>query len=292
MEKKKWAGWIVLVTLVLVAAVALAVTNAVTEQRVADQNLAGAQEGLKKIFPDAEEGAKGFEPIPLEEGSGLDFAYIVKKGPDVIGYAGKTTAQGYGGPVEVTVGIAPEGPLKGIYVGGANFKETEGLGSKAKEEPFLGQFAGKQPPMTLGDNVDAISGATVTSRAVAEGVNTAYEKLTVLVGIVPGQSPGGSAQPAANGRAVNASVIGYGGPVLVQLTLDDSGVITAIAVGGARFAETDGVGSKVKEAAFTQQFVGKKPPLSMGDVDAVSGATVSSQAVVDAVNAAYGFLNE
>ena len=64
-------------------------------------------------------------------------------------------------------------------------------------------------------------------------------------------------------------------------------------VGGARFSETEGLGSRVKDEAFTQQFIGQTPPLALGeDVDAVSGATVSSRAAVDAVNEAAAFLNQ
>ena len=102
-----------------------------------------------------------------------------------------------------------------------------------------------------------------------------------------------TASPAAAGRTANASAIGYAGPVLVRLTLEDSGAISAIDVGGARFLETVGVGTGVREEAFTSQFIGKTPPLTLNqDVDAVSGATLSSQAVVDAVNEAFAFLEE
>ena len=102
-----------------------------------------------------------------------------------------------------------------------------------------------------------------------------------------------TASPAAAGRTANASAIGYAGPVLVRLTLEDSGAISAIDVGGARFLETVGVGSGVREEAFTSQFIGKTPPLTLNpDVEAVSGATLASQAVVDAVNEAFAFLEE
>ena len=102
-----------------------------------------------------------------------------------------------------------------------------------------------------------------------------------------------TASPAAAGRTANASAIGYAGPVLVRLTLEDSGAISAIDVGGARFRETVGGGSGVREEAFPPQFIGKPPPLTLNqDVDAVSGATLSSQAVVDAVNEAFAFLEE
>lgn len=107
-------------------------------------------------------------------------------------------------------------------------------------------------------------------------------------------SPTAAARPVSPaGGTANASVIGYGGPVLVRLTLDEAGVITGLDVGGARFMETEGVGSRVKEDAFVQPFLGKQPPLALGeDIDAIAGASISSQAVVDAVNEAAAFLTE
>ena len=99
------------------------------------------------------------------------------------------------------------------------------------------------------------------------------------------------APDAADGMTANASAIGYGGPVLVRLTLDDQGRISAMDVGGARFEETEGVGSRVREESYVQTYIGKTPPLTLGeDVDAVSGATISSRALVQAVNDAAAFL--
>jgi len=99
-------------------------------------------------------------------------------------------------------------------------------------------------------------------------------------------------QPAS-GRTANASVIGYAGPVLVRLTLDEQGAIEALDIGGARFQETEGLGSKVRDAAFVQPLIGKTPPLALGeDVDAIAGATRSSTAAVEAINAAHAFLTE
>ena len=105
-----------------------------------------------------------------------------------------------------------------------------------------------------------------------------------------------SARPRQDGQheqTANASVIGYGGPVLVRLTLDEQGKISALDIGGARFAETQGIGSRVLEKNFAQSFVGLTPPLTLGEqVDGISGATVSSQAVVGAVNEAAAFLQQ
>lgn len=105
------------------------------------------------------------------------------------------------------------------------------------------------------------------------------------------QSP--SAMVVSQKRTANASAIGYVGPVLVRLTLDEKDAIEALDIGGARFQETEGLGSKVKDANFTQGFLGKTPPLELGkDVDAIAGATFSSRAAVEAVNEAAAFLSE
>lgn len=56
----------------------------------------------------------------------------------------------------------------------------------------------------------------------------------------------------------------------MRLSLDDAGAIAALNVGGERFSETEGIGSRVREEAFTSQFIGKKPPLQLSDIDAVS----------------------
>ncbi|MEG0742556.1 MAG: FMN-binding protein [Clostridia bacterium] len=289
-SKKKWAGWLVLTVIVVTAAVALAVANTATEQPIADRNLQESDAALRTMFPEADAGANGFESLASEESGGLQFAYRVKQNGSEIGYALKTSVQGYAGPIEVIAGVEPAGKLRGVSVGGADFKETEGLGSKVKEPAFTDQFAGKEPPLALDENIDAISGATISSRAVVDGVNEAASKLAAL----RGQGAGGAqAEPkAAAGRSANASVIGYAGPVLANLTLDDAGVITALQIGAERFMETEGLGSRVKEPAFVEQFIGKKPPLSMQEIDAVSGATVSSQAALDAVNEAAAFLGK
>ncbi|MDD3411967.1 MAG: FMN-binding protein [Eubacteriales bacterium] len=283
-DQKKIAGWVVLGLIAVVAGVALAVTNTITEGPIADQNMEKAQGALQSFFPDAET----FEPIEIGEDSGLNFAYSAMQGGQPVGYAAMVTVQGYAGPIEVTLGVDSSGALKGVSVGGPEFKETEGLGAKSREPDFTDQFIGKRPPLTLGSDVDAISGATVTSKAVVNGVNAALEKLAGLTNL-------DAAQPSAGGgtaRTANASVMSYNGPVLVNLTLDDGGAITAIEIGRERFVETEGYGSKVKEEDFTRQFIGKTPPLKLGaDIDAVSGATGSSEAVVNAVNAAWEFAN-
>ncbi len=289
-KQKKWAGWVIVALIVVVAAVAIAMTSQGDGGAPAatDPDLEAARPALTALFPDAD--ADGFTRLHTQDGG--PYAYAAAKQGDALGYAVWQTQQGYAGPVEVAVAIQPDGALRSIQVGGSDFQETENLGAKAKEPEFTDRFAGMRPPLTLNEDVDAISGATVTSQAVVDAVNAAPTYLAQLMqggGTLDQAQPQASAAP--DGRTANVSTLGYAGPVLVRLTLDENNAISALDVGGVRFSESEGVGSRVREHAFTDQFIGKTPPLTLGqDVDGVSGATVSSTAVVDAVNEAHAFL--
>lgn len=286
MKDNKKAGWLVLGIIALLAGIALAVTNALTEGPIQQQSQQQANENVRALLPQADT----FTEMDIGSADGLDFAYTALKGDETIGYAAQTTVQGYAGPIEVILGMDTQGTLTGIAVGGSGFQETEGVGSKTRDEGFTSQFAGKTAPLTLGEEIEAVSGATISSRAVTQGVNTGSDALRQLAGIAGGSS---AAVPQAAAQAdtthVNASKWGYGGPVLVSLSFAADGSIAGISIGDERFQETEGVGSRVREDAFAGQFVGKKPPLQAADLDMVSGATVSSTAALEAVNAAYEF---
>lgn len=295
MKDKKVAWW-VLGVIALVAGIALAVTNAVTEGPIQQQGEAKANADVRALLSQADT----FDELDATQAEGLDFAYTARKGEEAVGYAAKTTVQGYAGPIEVIIGVDPQGALTGITVGGSDFMETEGVGSKTRDEAFTGQFAGKTPPLTLGSDVEAVSGATISSRAVAQGVNQAASALAALTGVgaqgdaAQGQTaaPEQTAAAQADGAHVNASKWGYAGPVLASVSFAEDGTVAALSIGDERFLETEDVGGRVREAAFTQQFVGQKPPFQPTDVDMISGATVSSTAALEAVNAAYAFWQE
>ncbi len=91
--------------------------------------------------------------------------------------------------------------------------------------------------------------------------------------------------------AVVATKEGYGNEfeVTVGMTLD--GRISGISIGGANFSETPGLGARIKEPAFTDQFQGLTAPVTLGtDIDAVTSATRSSRAATNAVNIACEYL--
>ena len=90
-----------------------------------------------------------------------------------------SSEKGYSGLVKIMVGFNPDGSIKNIVV--LEQKETPGLGTKMKSEKFIRQFKGKKPsefnlkPQKNGGDVDAIAGATISTRAFGEATQMAYD---------------------------------------------------------------------------------------------------------------------
>ncbi len=109
------------------------------------------------------------------------------KGADgkTAGYCVKAEPNGYGGAISMMVGVDGEGVVRGVKI--ITMSETPGLGARAKEPEFTGGYEGKSGEIkvkksgTPGDSeISAISGATITSKAVTEGVNAAIEAAGIL----------------------------------------------------------------------------------------------------------------
>ncbi|MCS7241984.1 MAG: RnfABCDGE type electron transport complex subunit G [Candidatus Caldatribacterium sp.] len=154
-----------------VAALALSVVYVVTKERIAEEAKIELNEALVAVFP----GGGSFIPIdlstlaPLPESKELQFleAYEVTRDGKRQGFVIKASSAGYGGPIILLIGVDTEkGVLTGIRV--LEHQETPGLGSNVAEEAFLSQFRGKSltDPFTIGEDVQTISGATISSRAV------------------------------------------------------------------------------------------------------------------------------
>ena len=182
------------------------------------------------------------------------------------------TAPGFQSDVNVSITLAEDGTIAALSIGSAD--ETPGFGTRCGEdEAFINQFVGKKGPFAIGENVDALTGATMTSTAVVEAINVAMNADVQ------------EAAPA--GETFTGTAGGFQSDVTVTLTVAD-GVITAITVDSS--SETPGFGTRCGEdEAFLNQFIGKKATPDLGEgIDALTGATVTSEAVVKAANAAIG----
>ena len=155
----------------------LGLVENVTSEAILQAEIAARNEAYKLVMPDGknftEESAK---PDDFVRG-------VVKAEGDsgVVGWCISVESKGYGGVLGFVVGVTKDGVVKAINI--LNHSETPGLGAKSTEPEFYGQFADKsQMPLKVvkggasnPDEISAISGATITSKAVASGVNAAYD---------------------------------------------------------------------------------------------------------------------
>ncbi len=182
-----------LVTCVVVAA-ALGGVNAVTEEKIDAINWANTVAAMKAVVADPDNTTFSDE-LPLTDemtaASGsvaLDSVYEAQVNGQSAGYAIKVVASGSQGKIEMMVGVDGEGTVTGVSI--VKNAETAGIGSKvmtnrptASGVGVLSQFEGKTAAdgtLTVGANVDAISGATVSTRGVTNGVNAALAVAGVL----------------------------------------------------------------------------------------------------------------
>ena len=161
----------VLTLICSVIALMLAVVNAVTKDTIAENTRKEKVDAISRIFDDID----AVETDTVEDHE-LNFVYSKDM---LIGYTVTVKPQGYGGEIEMLVGIERGGSVQGIEI--INMSETPGVGSRVKSDSdFLPQFKGMTGTLTVGGNVDAISGASISSKAVTAGVN---EALSVNVNI-------------------------------------------------------------------------------------------------------------
>ncbi|MDO4289453.1 MAG: RnfABCDGE type electron transport complex subunit G [Eubacterium sp.] len=175
---------LVLLIITVVAALCLALTNYITAPTIAQSNEQSNTEARQAVLPEAEsfEAVEDVQSVAAMAAQGSEALvseiYIGKKGDETVGYTVKTTPTGYGGTIEILTGITKDGVISGITI--LSQDETPGLGAKATEPAFQEQFKGKAADKDLsvvkggeaGDNqIQAITGATITSTAVVDGVN-------------------------------------------------------------------------------------------------------------------------
>lgn len=145
-------------------ALLLSVVNMLTENVIAENVVKEQNKAVLSIFPDGEE----VKEYTLDSGETV-FA-IIKDG-GIIGCCVNSVGSGYGGDINLMVGIDTDGKVSGISF--VSMSETPGVGTKVKGEGFVSQFLGLGENAVIGENIDGISGATFSSKGVAEAVNNA-----------------------------------------------------------------------------------------------------------------------
>ncbi len=309
MKNSAWNNFIkpvvVLVAICVVTSALLALTNSVTAPIILESELAAAQAQRSALLP-----AESFTQIETTA-EGVTDIYVADDGS---GYVITAEANGYNGAVPVMVAFDANATIIG-----ASFMpngETPGFGQKVRDEEFQSQFAQMEAqPISLSE-IDAVTGATVSSSAAVEALNRAISAYGEVSGNATAQNtqemsqndihslvlPGsGGTTPidifdenieevhkgAEYGTVVYAASEGYHGePITAVVGFDDDGTITGVWFDAS--GETAGLGDQVStNPDFAQGFVGDK---DTADTDIIAQATVSSKAAIEAVNKACAFM--
>ena len=162
---------VTLLTVTALMGALLAGVNFATRDAIAQAKAQKTARAIAAVLP----GAAAPEVISFED----DTALVQTVYRTDLGYAVETAPAGFGGSIALMVGVDPSGTVLGVSV--ISHTETPGLGavSAAKTpagESFRDSFVGLSGTVTVSD-IDAISGATITSKAVAEGVSAALAYL-------------------------------------------------------------------------------------------------------------------
>lgn len=199
MNKKMIKDTLILTVITLIAGLLLAMVYYVTKNPIADAQAKAKEKAYKSVFENAdtfEEDTKHFVKEAsdiLKKGkisaSSINEVMIAKdKDGEELGYVMSiSNEEGYGGTLTFSMGIQKDGTVNGIEF--LTLNETAGLGMKAKEPEFKKQYEGRKVESfqytktgAAKDNeIDAISGATITTNAVTNGVNAGiyyFEQIT------------------------------------------------------------------------------------------------------------------
>jgi electron transport complex protein RnfG len=157
-----------LAVIVTVSVVLLVVINNMTSSVVESRRVEEIKGTLENIFPEMSQ-------YEIEDG-----VYIIYQDNAKIGYAFKASGSGYGGNIDILVGLDNNFGIKGISI--LSQTETPGVGARITESSFTDQFKGLSVSdialKSEGGKIDAITGATISSRAVVDAIQ---EKMVEVI---------------------------------------------------------------------------------------------------------------
>lgn len=179
---------IICVLLVITMCIAglLALVNAVTKDTIAENEAKKTAEAIKNLFPNAAAPVSTKVDVTLDDTSFIAL-YEVKDGDATVGYYAEVAPTGFKGKVNMLVGMDVNGAVCGIQI--LSHGETVGIGDKIENPDFLARLTGKSGGVTYkkgadgsGSEIDGISGATYSSKAVIAGTDTALKAYSAYKG--------------------------------------------------------------------------------------------------------------
>ena len=204
-------------------------------------------------------GGGSYEYVANEEGGNILGAYVGEQGSVVESVVG-----GFMTDIHLLVGVQNDGLVTSVCILENN--NTYGLGMKASSDwDFLVQLVNSKGDLAVGDNVDAITGATITTNAVVNAVNAAQKYAA------PAEEP-------SAGGGLTGTADGFAGPITVEVTMDGDTITGVTVVSNSESAP--GTALEDIPAAIVAA--------NSADVDVVAGATYTSNGIINAVKDAIG----
>lgn len=313
--RKEYRMIIVLTVIIAFAGSILAYTYVSTQEAI-QRNLDNSK---KTALLSVVKGTESYEEQVIDDKTSI----LTAKGSDgsVLGYGVMITGGGFQGAIKLMVGFNPSGDtVLGIEV--LENVETPGLGNRIVEDGFKKQFEGTTPPIEVlkgqkpekKSQVQAITGATISSKSVAAIVNNAQkvlkenlsgetgkDSLEVKVeGYLQKVMPGVRMEKRGSlyflekegeilGYGIIARGLGYSDSVAVFLCVDTkvSRIEDLLVLDGSEVAV-----NRTKFEEFSQKLKGKALPLNIKGVEVVTGATVTQDAIISAVNTGFEILRK
>lgn len=164
---------VVLSVICIIITGALALTNDITKPIIDEATRVAQEKARKELLPDA----AGFTQVEGIDVAGVSAVYKADNG---VGVVVTSSAKGYGGTMTVMVGFNADGTIRQIKV--TEQAETKGIGSNVAGVPtFWTRYEGlKAEPLVLGEDVDGLTGATISSKALLAAVNSAIEAYNAI----------------------------------------------------------------------------------------------------------------
>lgn len=319
-----------LLAFTLAAGLLLALTNAVTQGPIAEQQARQANASRYAVMAEAD----SFEAL-TDDGTykqtapSLTAIYRALKNGEPVGYTFNLSPAGYKGAIDMTVGISDGGAITGVTIDSQS--ETQGVGSKITGDDFLDQFIGKAASSDeLESSIDAITGATVSSSAVKRAVQSAAALSENVLGIAPNPAtpmdptdeyrvntlPGASGFESVDllsflgdydtirgvktaysgadiiGYSFDLAAKGYGGDIVMTLGISTvEGRITGLEI--LENNESAGYGKRIEEPEYYEQYAGLElTDDALSGVDGISGATNTSREVMRSIKQAIAFYRQ
>ena len=174
-------GWKLLLICAVIAGVVSFVYTVTldTYQQNLDREI---RQSMAVIFDASETDVLDLEVYEGELDEGIEAIYTVKLNGETVGYCVNVLGKGFGGNINLMVGYQPDKSIRGVSI--VSHSETPGVGSKVGDSAYLSQYDGRSGKLTIskrgGTDITAVSGATISSKAVHEAILRASESLALV----------------------------------------------------------------------------------------------------------------